>query len=84
MTDQQLDEAIKASGQEVTNASRQQMRDMMKQTQETMKTANLMGTSTEIHLKISSPDLTAADFAFTPPADAPLKASLFGGATTAK
>jgi len=84
MTDQQLDDAIKASGQQVTDATRQQMKDSMKQAQETMKTANLIGTSTEIHHKISSSDLNAADFAFKPPADAPLKTSLFGGPTTAR
>jgi hypothetical protein len=84
MTDQQLDDAIKASGQEVTDATRQQMRDMIKKADQNMQTANLSGSSTEVQLKISSPDLKDADFAFNVPPDAVLKDSLFGPATNAK
>jgi outer membrane lipoprotein-sorting protein len=84
MTDQQLDESIKAMGQQVTDATRQQMRDSMKKAQESLKTANLKGSSTEVHLKINSPDLKDSDFDFKPPAEATLKDSLFGGMMNAK
>jgi hypothetical protein len=83
MTDQQLDDAIKASGQQPTDASRQQMRNTMKQAQDSIQTANLKGFSTEIQLKIAAPDLKDADFNFKLPPDATLKDSLFGGAMNA-
>jgi hypothetical protein len=83
MTDQQLDDAIKASGQPATDATRQQMRNAMNQAQQTMQNANLKGLSTERQLKVSSPDLKESDFVFKLPPDATLKDSLFGGATNA-
>jgi hypothetical protein len=61
MTDQQLEESIKAMGQEVTAERKEAMRKVMKQAEDTMKTANLKGTSTEIHPKVATPRLTEAD-----------------------
>jgi hypothetical protein len=78
MTDQQLDDSIKAMGEQVTDATRQQMRDMMKKAQESVENTHLSGSSTEIQVKIASPDLKGGDFAFQVPPDATLKDSLFG------
>ena len=44
-----------------------------------VKDMKLSGTSTELHQKISTPALKPDDFQFTPPKDAVLKDSLFGG-----
>jgi hypothetical protein len=84
MTDKELDDAIKAMGQEVTDARRQEMRDSMKKAQESVNGVKLSGSSTEVQMKISSPDLKDGDFAFQLPADAKLKDSLFEGAMGAK
>ena len=78
MTDEQLDEAIKGMGQKVTDETRQKMKDMMKKSSDVLKTAKLKGSSTEIHVNVSSPDVSAKDFQFTPPKDSVLKDSLFG------
>ncbi len=79
VTDQQLDEAIKASGQPATDATRQLMRNTMNQAQQAMQTANLKGFSTELQLKISLSDLKESDFAFQLPPGASLKDSFLGG-----
>ena len=39
----------------------------------------MIGFSTETHVKISSPELSKADFQFVPPKGAVMKDSLFGG-----
>ena len=75
MTDEQLEEAIKGMGQKVTEESKQKTREMMK----SLKTAQLKGSSTELHADILTPDATKNDFQFTPPKDSVLKESLFGG-----
>ncbi len=79
MTDQQFEEAVKAAGQEVTEASQEAMRKMEKETEDSLKTvtANLKGVSTELHAKIDEPKLKKGDFAFTLPVGAVLKKSLF-------
>jgi Predicted periplasmic protein (DUF2092) len=79
MTDEDLAEAIKAMGQEVTEESKQKMRDMMKMSRELVKKAKMKGTMTELHTGVSSPELQAADFDFTVPEGTELKDSLFGG-----
>jgi len=84
MTDQQLEEAVKAMGQEVTEARKDAMKKMMKQAEDAMKTAKLKGTSTEFHSKIDLPKLKEGDFAFTLPVGVVLKDSLFGGALNTK
>lgn len=84
MTDQQLDEAIRGMGQEVTEGRREAMRKIMRHAEDTRKTGNLKGVSTELHTKIAAPKLKAEDFAFTPPDGAVIKESLFGGVLNAK
>jgi len=80
MTDEQLEEAIKGMGQEVTEESKQKMREMMKRSKDVLKTAHMMkGSSTELHAEISSPKLNTEDFQFALPAGTVLKESLFGG-----
>ena len=79
MTDEQLEEAIKGMGQEVTEESKQKMREMMKRSKDALKTAHMKGSSTELHAEISSPKLNTKDFQFALPAGTVLKESLFGG-----
>ena len=57
---------------------------MMKQAEDSMNTANLKGTSTELHAKADAPKLKESDFAFTLPEGSVLKDSLFGGALNTK
>ena len=79
MTEEQLEEAIKGMGQEVTEESKQKMREMMKRSKEVLKTAHMTGSSTELHAEISSPKLNTKDFQFALPAGTVLKESLLGG-----
>jgi len=79
MTDEQLEEAIRGMGQEVTEETKQKMKEMMEMSKAAIDSASLKGSSTEIHAEISTPDATAIDFRFKPPADSVLKDSLFGG-----
>ena len=79
MTDEQLEEAIKGVGQEVTEESKQKMREMMNRSHDAVKTAQLKGSSTELHTEISSPKLNTKDFQFALPAGTVLEESLFGG-----
>lgn len=80
MTDEQLEEAIKGMGQEVTEESKQKMREMMKRSKDLLRTVHMKGSSTELHAQISSPELNTEDFQFALPAGTVLKESLFGGA----
>jgi hypothetical protein len=77
LTDQELDEALKGMGQEATPEARTKMKEMMKQSQKTIKNATIKGSSCEHHLKISSTDLNMADFEFKVPEGTKLKDSLF-------
>ena len=79
MTDEQLEEAIKGMGQEVTEESKQKMREMMKRSKDVLKTADMKGSSTELHAEISSPKMNTKDFQFALPEGTVLKESLFGG-----
>ena len=79
MTDEQLDEAIKGMGQAVTEESWQRMREMMKATEDLVKTKQMKGSSVELHVKTSSPKLKTKDFQFALPTGTVLKESLFGG-----
>ena len=79
MTDEQLEEAIKSMGQEVTEESKQKMRAMMQSSKDVLNTAQMKGSSTELHAKISSPKMNTKDFQFALPAGTVLKESLFGG-----
>jgi len=78
MTNEQLDEAIKGMGQEVTEESRKNMREVMDRSRAVLKNMKLKGLSTETHVTISSPELSKADFRFVLPNDAVMKDSLFG------
>ena len=79
MTDEQLEEAIKGMGQEVTEKSKQKMREMMNSSKDVLKTANMKGSSMELHSDISSPKMNTKDFQFALPAGTILKESLLGG-----
>ena len=79
MTDEQLEEAIKGMGQDVTEESKQKMREMMNRSKDVLKTADMKGSSTELHAEISSPKMNTKDFQFALPAGTVLKESLFGG-----
>lgn len=78
MTDEDIEEALKSMGQEVTDESRQKMKEMMEQSKDVVRAAMLKGSSTELHVEISSPAATANDFQFAPPKGSVLKDSLFG------
>jgi hypothetical protein len=79
MTDEQLDEALKDMGQQVTKENRQKMREMIKIPRDVLKTKQMKGSSAEVHVKSSSPKLKTKEFQFALPAGAVLKDSLFGG-----
>lgn len=79
ITEDQLDEAIKGMGQDVTEESKKNMREMMERTRKTLVTAKMKGSSTEVHADISSPELDKSDFTFALPEGTVLKDSLFGG-----
>jgi len=80
MTDKDIEIAIKDMGQEVTEESKQNMRQALKNSEDVMKTAHLKGSSTELHINISSPEMNAKAFQFAVPEGAALEESLFGGA----
>lgn len=79
MTDKQLEEAITGLGQEVTQESKKNMREMMERSRAMLKTVKLNGSSTELHVNVSSPELNESDFKFSLPEGTVLKDSLFGG-----
>jgi len=79
VTDRDLEEAARATGQD-----KEAMRRIMKQAEETTKTAKLKGTSTEFHGKIRTPKLAEDDFVFKVPVGVVLKDSIFGGALNSK
>lgn len=79
INDEQLEESIKGMGQEVTEENKQKMREMMKRSKDLLKTAQMKGSSTELHAEISSPEVNTKAFRFVLPKDTVLKESLFGG-----
>jgi len=87
LNDEQLEESIKAMGQQVTKESKQRMRALLKQSAEVLAKTQMKGWSTEIHTGVSSPDISRQDVTFNLPDGAVLKESLFegimGGATDA-
>ena len=78
ISDEELEEAMKAMGQEVTEETKEQMKNIMEMAQDSMKTAELKGTSTELHLNITMPELGKEDFEFELPPETILKKSLLG------
>ncbi|HUT47447.1 MAG TPA: hypothetical protein VMX36_14295 [Sedimentisphaerales bacterium] len=79
ITDEQVAEAIKGMGQEVTEESKKNLRETMESTRTMLKTVKIKGSSTELHANVSSPELNKNDFKFALPEGAILKESLFGG-----
>jgi outer membrane lipoprotein-sorting protein len=81
ISDADLEKSLRSMGQPVTEESKKRMRDMMLHAKDTLKNSDLSGESTETQTDVSSPDMTADDFNFTPPKGATLKESLFGAQT---
>ena len=79
MTDEQLEQAIKGMGQEVTDESKKNMREMTEKSRKMLKTMKMKGSSTELHANVSSPELNENDFKFDPPEGTVFKESLFEG-----
>jgi len=79
MTDEQLEEAIKGMGQEVTEESKKNMTEMMERSRTMLKTMKMTGSSTELHANVSSPELNKNDFKFALPEGSVLKEALLGG-----
>jgi hypothetical protein len=80
MTDEELEETIKAMGQKLTDEAKTRMREAMKRSLDSLKTTKMTGSFTELHEEISSPETTVRDFQFSLPEGAVLKKSLFPGA----
>ena len=78
MTDEQLDEALAAMGQELTDESRERMREMVK-TAMGAEAPEIKGGSVQIHRNVSTAKIDAAELKFSPPAGATETDSLFGG-----
>lgn len=78
ITDEQLEETIKGMGQEVTEESKKNMREMMESSQKMLSTVKMTGSSIELHVDISSPELAMSDFKYSLPEGTVLKNSLFG------
>ena len=78
-TQEHIEKIIKGMGLEVTEETKKKMKEMMKDTNEVMKSVSAQGFSTETHINISSPELSAKDFNFMPPQGAVQKKSLFEG-----
>jgi outer membrane lipoprotein-sorting protein len=76
--DAQLEESIKAMGREVTEESKQEIREMMEQAEEILASSDVKGTITETYTKLSSQPLKTEDFNFDLPQGVVLKDSLFG------
>ena len=79
LTDEQIEEGVKSLGQEVTEENKKRMRQVMEQSRKMMSTMKIQGSTTELHENVSSPELNASDFQYSPPQGATLKESLFGG-----
>ena len=79
MTDEQLEEAINAMGEEVTEESKKNMSEMMESSRTMLKTMKMKGSSVELHTNVSSPQLDKRDFTFALPEGTILKDSLFAG-----
>jgi hypothetical protein len=79
MTDQELEEAIKAMGQEVTEERKEALRKIMQQTRDYRKAAKPKGLWTELYTKIDAPKLKEADFVFAVPVGVLLKESPYEG-----
>lgn len=72
----QLETALKATGQEVNEVNKQRTRNLMKTS--LRDSTDHSGVSAEIHVDISLPELTTEDFQFRPPEGATLTKHLLG------
>lgn len=77
-SDEELEESIRALGQEVTEESKKNMKEMMESMKSMMKNMDMKGSSIEQHTVISSPEVDDTDFSYTPPEGTVQKDSLFG------
>jgi hypothetical protein len=77
LTDQQIEEAVKGLGQETTEENLQRMRQLMERSRKMVSTMKMTGSVTELHASVSTPELKASDFQFSPPPSAELNESLF-------
>lgn len=84
MSDKDMAEAMKGMGQKVTPAQIAEMKKMMQDAQKALATSNLKSVSTESHINIGQPQLTAPEFAYKLPAGAVLKDSLWQGLSFTK
>jgi hypothetical protein len=75
--DQELDQSLQAMGLELTEENRARSRERMRVAAEQMSSIRLTGTTTELHLDISHPPLTPADFEFDVPKGMLERRSLF-------
>ncbi len=79
ITDQQLEVAIKATGQEITKERIEELRKVMTQAEGAAKNVSVSGISIELYKKTATPQLTEKDFRFEVPSDAVLTEGAFGG-----
>ncbi len=77
MSDEKIVKALQATGQEVTEARKKELREMMEAAAKMLKGLKMKGASTELHAVVASPELSGEDFAFIPPKAAVLKGNLF-------
>lgn len=77
MTEEQVVEAIKMMGQEVTEENKQKLREMMAKREESMANSNLQGSMVEVHKNITTPDFNDEDFEYELPEGTILKESFF-------
>ena len=80
MTDEDLEKTMVAMGMEITEESKKKITAEIKKDKEwreQLKTANMKGVSTELHLNITTPELTQTDFEFSLPQGAILEEFLF-------
>ena len=75
-----MEEALKGTGQDVTEENKRRMAEIMQRSVKMLKTMKMKGSLTEVYASISSPELSQKDFRFAPPANAVLQKSLFGEA----
>lgn len=79
MSDEDIENALGVLGQEVTEESKKNMKEMMDMSRQVLAERKIKGTLTEVYREVSSPELSQDDFEYTPPPNAVLKESLFEG-----
>lgn len=78
LSDEQIEKTLQSMGQEVTEARKKDLREMMASAAKMLKTIKMKGAATELHAVVSTPELSGADFTFVVPAGVTRKESLFG------